>query len=74
LAGSCEHGNEPSGSIKGGVLLDYLSDSRLLKDSTTWNWLVGWLVGWLVTDQYTGDEKCIQNMLKNLKEETTRKT
>jgi hypothetical protein len=25
VAGSCEHGNEPSGSIKFGELLDYLS-------------------------------------------------
>jgi hypothetical protein len=25
VAGSCEHGNEPSGSIKGGEFLDYLS-------------------------------------------------
>jgi hypothetical protein len=25
-AGSCQHGNEPSGSIKGGEFLDYLSD------------------------------------------------
>jgi hypothetical protein len=26
LAGFCEHGNEPSGSIKGGEFLDELSD------------------------------------------------
>jgi hypothetical protein len=26
LAGSCEYGNEPSGSIKGGEFLDWLSD------------------------------------------------
>jgi hypothetical protein len=25
-AGFCEHDNEPSGSIKGGKFLDYLSD------------------------------------------------
>jgi hypothetical protein len=25
MAGPCEHDNEPSGSIKGGELLDYLS-------------------------------------------------
>jgi hypothetical protein len=25
VAGSCEHGNEPSDSIKGGEFLDYLS-------------------------------------------------
>jgi hypothetical protein len=28
---SCEHGNEPSGSIKGGELLDWLSDCQLLR-------------------------------------------
>jgi hypothetical protein len=26
VAGCCEHGNEPSGSIKGGEFLDSLSD------------------------------------------------
>jgi hypothetical protein len=26
VAGSCEHGNESSGSVKGGEFLDYLSD------------------------------------------------
>jgi hypothetical protein len=31
VAGSCEHGNEPSGSIKGGKFLDWLSDYQLLK-------------------------------------------
>jgi hypothetical protein len=31
VAGCCEHGNEPSGSVKGGVFLDYLSDCWLLK-------------------------------------------
>jgi hypothetical protein len=30
VAGSCEHGNEPSGSKKGGEL-DQLSDFQLLK-------------------------------------------
>jgi hypothetical protein len=29
VAGSCEHGNETSGSIKGGGFLDYLSDGFL---------------------------------------------
>jgi hypothetical protein len=34
VAGSCEHGNELSGSIKGGEFLDALSDYYLLrKDS-----------------------------------------
>jgi hypothetical protein len=28
---SCEHGNEPSGSMKGREFLDYLSDCYLLK-------------------------------------------
>jgi hypothetical protein len=31
LAGSCEHNNEPSGSIKGGELVDWLGDCWLLK-------------------------------------------
>jgi hypothetical protein len=31
VAGSCEHGNEPSGSIKRWEILEYLSDWRLLK-------------------------------------------
>jgi hypothetical protein len=31
VAGSCEHGNEGSGSIKGGGFLDQLSDSLFLK-------------------------------------------
>jgi len=29
--GSCEHGNEPSGSIKGMEFVDYLSDYWILK-------------------------------------------
>jgi hypothetical protein len=35
VAGSCEHSSEPSGSVKGGVFLDKLSDYLLLKDSAT---------------------------------------
>jgi hypothetical protein len=31
LAGSCEHGNEPSGSIKGGTFFD------LLRNSSPWS-------------------------------------
>jgi hypothetical protein len=31
VAGFCEHGNEPSDSIKGMELLDKLSDYQLLK-------------------------------------------
>jgi hypothetical protein len=30
-AGPCEHGNEPSVSLKGGEFLDQLSDYKLLK-------------------------------------------
>jgi hypothetical protein len=38
VAGSCEYGNEPSGSIKGGEFLDWLSDYELLKmDSAPWS-------------------------------------
>jgi hypothetical protein len=37
VAGCCEHGNEPSGSIKGGELLDQLSDCQLLKDYAPWS-------------------------------------
>jgi hypothetical protein len=34
VAGSCEHGNELLGSIKGGKFVDYLSDCQLFnKDS-----------------------------------------
>jgi hypothetical protein len=37
-SGFCEHGNEPSGSIKGGEFLDQLNDCQLLKkDSGPWN-------------------------------------
>jgi hypothetical protein len=32
VAGSCEHGNEPLGSIKGGEFRDQLSDCQLLKE------------------------------------------
>jgi hypothetical protein len=31
VAGSYEHGNEPSGSIKSGEFVEYLSDYQLLK-------------------------------------------
>jgi hypothetical protein len=31
VAGSCEHGNEPSGSIKRREFLDWLGDSLLIK-------------------------------------------
>jgi hypothetical protein len=41
MAGFCENGNEPSGSIKGREFLDYLSDCQLLKkDSAPWCYLI----------------------------------
>jgi hypothetical protein len=33
VAGCCEHGDEPSDSIKDGEFVDYLNDSQLHKDS-----------------------------------------
>jgi hypothetical protein len=44
VAGCYEHGNEPSGSLKGGEFIDYLSESWLLEDIAPCNWLVGSLV------------------------------
>jgi hypothetical protein len=39
--GTCEYGNEPSGSIKDGEFLDYLSNYNLLKkDSAPWSSLL----------------------------------
>jgi hypothetical protein len=41
VAGSFEHGNKPSGSIKYGEFLDQLSDYQLLKtDSAPWSYLI----------------------------------
>jgi len=38
VAGSCGHGNEPSVAIKGGELLNKLSDCQILKkDSAPWS-------------------------------------
>jgi hypothetical protein len=37
VASSCEHGNEPSGFIKGGEFHDWLSDSYFPKDSASWS-------------------------------------
>jgi hypothetical protein len=37
VARSCEHGNEPSSSIKCGIFLEWLSDCWLIKnDSALW--------------------------------------
>jgi len=39
--GCCQHGNEPSGSIKGRELLDQLSDYKLFKkDSAPWSYFI----------------------------------
>jgi hypothetical protein len=35
VAGCCEHGNEPSGSIKSGEFLDQLSDYLFVKKDYT---------------------------------------
>jgi hypothetical protein len=32
VAGCCEHGDEPSGSVKGAIFLDQLSDCQVLKE------------------------------------------
>jgi len=38
MSGSCEHGKEPSGSIKREEFLDYLKTNYLLKkDPELWN-------------------------------------
>ena len=38
VAGTCECGNEPSGSVKRGELLGYLRTGQLLKkDSAAWS-------------------------------------
>jgi hypothetical protein len=36
VEGCCEHGNEPSGSVKREIL-EWLSDCRLLKNSVPWS-------------------------------------
>ena len=48
VAGSCECGNEPSGSIKCGEFVDWLRTSQLVrKDSAPWSQLVSQLVSLL---------------------------
>jgi len=45
LEGCCECGNEPSGSVKGGEFLVWLSDCQLLKkDFAPRSCLVGYLL------------------------------
>jgi hypothetical protein len=34
VVGTCEYGNEPSGSIKCGEILDHLSTGQLLKEDS----------------------------------------
>jgi hypothetical protein len=41
VAGCCEHGNEPWGSVKGEKFLDLLNDFQLLKEgSASWSYLI----------------------------------
>jgi hypothetical protein len=40
VAGSCEHGNESSGFIKGREFFDQMSGCQLLKDSAPWTYLI----------------------------------
>jgi hypothetical protein len=44
MAGSCEHGNEPSGSIKCGRFIDKLSYNKFLKKDpgTVLSFFVSW--------------------------------
>jgi hypothetical protein len=44
-AGSCEYGNKPSNSIKGGEFLNWVSDYWLLKKNSAPIELVGQLAG-----------------------------
>jgi hypothetical protein len=40
VVGFCEHGNEPSGSIKGREFIDKLYDCKLSKkDSAAWSYI-----------------------------------
>jgi hypothetical protein len=40
VAGSCEHGNEPSGFINDGEFLRQLNEYQFLKDSAPWSCLL----------------------------------
>jgi hypothetical protein len=51
VAGSCEHGNEHSSSIKGRTFLDKVSEYQLLrKDPFAWSWFVQ-LIAFLISVQ-----------------------
>jgi hypothetical protein len=55
VAGSCEHGNEPSDSIKGGEFFDYLSDFQLSRRTSLHRVkfsLLCWLVCCLLGDRF----------------------
>jgi len=55
VAGSCEHGNELLGFIKGGIYLGKLSDHQFpKKDSAPWSYLVS-----LVTVMAESSAECI---------------
>jgi hypothetical protein len=56
VEGSCEHGEETSGSIKCWEMHEYLSTWQLLKDSAPWSWLVNIPV-MIVTIQFGMGEK-----------------
>jgi hypothetical protein len=44
LAGWCEHGNEPSGSVKDGECFDQMSQYQLFKEySAPWSWCLSFI-------------------------------
>ena len=53
MAGLSEQGDEPSGSIQCGEILDWLSNCQLLKKES-----LGYMVGWLVS-YVTSAGKCL---------------
>jgi len=73
VVGSCERGNEPSGSIKC-VEIDYLRISSLLKkDSAPWSSLLSWLVrrskqSWHNLSQSYYPRICLERMEKSMKD------
>jgi hypothetical protein len=57
VAGSYEHGNEPSSSIKAGKFLDQLSDHKLLKKSV--RYLEGFMYSYVSLRWYLKDTGCV---------------
>jgi hypothetical protein len=53
VAVTCEHGNEPSGAVRGGEFLDQLSDWWLRKDSAPWS-LLKYVYCYCKTIEYGG--------------------